>query len=273
MLVAGSALSLLISTAAFAQGAPPPAPPADSSQAAPPAGYPQQAQPGYPQQGYPQQPGYPQQGYPQQQPGYPPPPPGYYPQQPGYAPQAYSATPAPQGKHGFLPIIYLGVNSFIGDNNKDLGPGFRLGTILGGRLSEQFSINGELTIDGQNVENVSAPASVTSVEVAITLSPLFHVQQGALEFVLGPKLGFAGGSADIDDGLGDKTSVSASGYAFGANAGLFGAVSSSVSLGGMLSFEGRKFTKSCQTTLGVETCQEGGIPVDKVLGFAAAVLF
>jgi hypothetical protein len=273
ILLSAVALSALISATALAQGAPPPAapPPADQpAQAAPPPGYPPaqqvdpQQQPGYPQQGYPQQ------GYPQQQ-GYPPPPQGYL------APAAAAPPPpAPVGRHGFLPIIYIGANSFQGKTGDGLGVGFRLGTILGGRLNEQFSINGELTIDVLNPSNVPSGEDLTVVEVDLALSPLFHAPVGMNgEFVVGPKLGFMGGSSQDMVGGVSQGEGSATGYVYGINAGMFFNVSQTTALGGLLSFQGRSYSKVCFTPPGgSQSCSSTGLPdADKVLGISGAVTF
>jgi hypothetical protein len=168
-------------------------------------------------------------------------------------------------------MIFLGANSFAGSNSKDLGLGGRLGTILGGRINPQFSINGELTLDSLNVKNDS---NLKVAEFDLALSPLFHVHRGALEIVVGPKLGLAGGSSELTGAPGGTDKSTVSGFVFGANAGAFGAVSPSVSLGGMLTFAGRKFTKMCETPAGgAETCSMNGIDVDKVFGFVGAILF
>jgi hypothetical protein len=269
-----TALSLLVSTAAFAQGAP-----ADPNQA-PPPGYPQQA---YPQQqpGYPAQPGYPQQTYPQQQPGYPQqgypqqPPPGYQPPPPGY-PQAYSATPAPQGKHGFLPLLYLGVNSFQGDSGANLGPGFRMGAILGGRVTPQLSLNGEMTLDFLNIKNLSAGADASAVAVDLAFSPLFHLELSPVaELVIGPKLGIQVTSEqDSLDGL-DQGTTTGNGWVFGVNAGVFASVSPSTSLGLLVNFEGRTYSEMCFTPPGgSENCSSNlKPPSDKVLGINGAVMW
>jgi hypothetical protein len=255
LLLAGSALTILISTAAVAQTAPPPAPgPADQpAQAAPPPGYQQQPPPGYAPQGYP-----------------PPPPQGYPP------PQTYMAPPPPPppGKHGFLPILYLGVNSFQGKTGDNMGPGFRLGTILGGRITDQISLNGEMTIDFLNLNN-DGGADITVVEVDLAFSPLFHQPVGSsAEFVIGPKLGFMALSESASSGGQDLGSGTGSGYVLGLNAGLFAAVSPSTSIGGLLSFESRSFSKLCSTEPGfAEQCQTSGLDSDKVLGITGAVMF
>ena len=283
---------------------PPPAPPAQPGTPpqpgsppppmAPPPGYPQQ-QPGYPPPGYPQQPGYPPPGYPQQ-PGYPPtgyPPPGY-PQQPGYPPPGYSqqpgypppgyayppsyyarpAPPPPGHKHGFLAMVFLGVNSLQGSTGNGEDVGFRIGTIMGGRVNESFSINGELTLDVLNPKGVPAGVDVTEVEADLALSPLFHVQLNNVELVVGPKLGFMGYSEQTND-TGLSTSASGSGYVYGLNAGVFASISRSTSIGGLISLAARKFTNVCQTDdTGTQTCSSSNLPgADKVLGLTGAILF
>jgi hypothetical protein len=271
LLVSGFALSiLLLSASAFAQGAPPPGAPPPADPNAPPPGYPPPPA-GYP----PAQPGYPaaQPGYPAAQPGYPPPP-------PGYVPQTYAAPappPAAPGRHGFLPIVYLGVNSFQGTTGQNTGPGFRIGTILGGRINPMFSINGELTIDVINPKNLAPGVSVTAAAVDIAASPLFHLPlgaTGAAELVLGPKLGFWVDSGTVSGSLNDGTG-SDSGFLFGLNAGLFGYITPSTAIGGLLSFEGRSYSSSCFTPSGsTQTCQSTNLPdSDKVLGINGAVMF
>jgi hypothetical protein len=234
----------------------------------PPPGYP--PQPGYPPPGYAQQPGYPPSGYPP--PGYPPtgaPPPGY-----GYPPGAYPPPPPkPAARSTFLAMMFLGVNSLQGDSGQHFGPGFRLGTILGGRVNDMFSINGELTLDFLNQNDLPAGQTITEVEVDLAVSPLFHVHTGHLELVVGPKLGLMADSVQVDvDGT--TTMDSGSGIVYGLNAGLFAPVSRAVSLGGLVSFVGRKFNKICTTdATGVDTCQTDNLPTDKVLGIAFAVIF
>jgi hypothetical protein len=253
----------------------------------PPPGYPQQ-QPGYPPPGYPppaypQQPGYPPPGY-SQQPGYPPPgyaypPPGYPQQQPpGYPPPGYAyppsyyarpAPPPPAGKHGFLAMVFLGVNSFAGSTGQNKDVGFRLGTIMGGRVNESFSINGEFTVDVLDPKN-SPNVDVTAFEVDLALSPLFHVETGNVELVIGPKLGFM--IYELDDSGGSPLSKG-NGYVYGLNAGAFASVSRSVSIGGLISFAGRKFTQF-QDCLDGTCLDDANKPsADKVFGITGAVLF
>jgi hypothetical protein len=242
---------------------------------APPPGYQQQPPPGYDQQQQQPPPGYQQQpppGYYQQQP-----PPGYY-QQPPTAyqppPGAYAPPPPPQGKHGFLALPYLGLESHQGSADSDLGTGFVLGTLLGGRLNPNFSINGEFRIDVLNPKNVPSGGDVTLVEVDFTASPLFHVPLPSGEIVLGPRLGFFGAASSVSYGGVEQMNSSASGLVAGLNAGAFFDVSHSTALGGMVSFTIRDPSRACTTVGGIEYCDENiNFRAEKVLGFQAGALF
>ena len=243
---------------------------------APPPGYQQQPPPGYDQQPQQPPPGYQQQpppGYYQQQP-----PPGYY-QQPPTAyqppPGAYAPPPPPpQGKHGFLALPYIGLESHQGSADNDLGTGFVIGTLLGGRLNPNFSINGEFRIDVLNPKNVPSGVDLAFVEVDFTASPLFHVPLPSGELVVGPRLGFFGAAGSISYGGVEQSNSNASGLVAGLNAGAFFNVSHSTALGGMISFTIRDPSRACTTIGGVEYCDEStNFRAEKVLGFQAGALF
>jgi hypothetical protein len=243
---------------------------------APPPGYQQQPPPGYDQQQQQPPPGYQQQpppGYYQQQP-----PPGYY-QQPPTAyqppPGAYAPPPPPpEGKHGFLALPYLGFESHRGTDATDLGTGFIIGTLLGGRVNPNFSINGELRIDILRPKDVPSNVSVSMAEVDLAFSPLFHVPLPAGELVLGPKLGFFAGSMSISSGGVEQSNASVSGLVAGLNAGAFFDVSRSTALGGMVSFTIRDPNEVCTTYGGVEYCDgDMNYTSEKVVAFHAGALF
>ena len=274
MRVFGSSVLLAVSVVALqsfavAQTTPPPP---DYQQ--PPPGYQQQPPPGYQQQpppGYQQQP---PPGYQQQ------PPPGY--QQPGYPPpQAYGSQPPPgyaappQGKHGFLAIPYIGLESHQGDSGEGLNTGFILGAILGGRINPQLSLNGEIRFDVLNPKG-SPPAGTdeTALEFDLAFSPLFHAPIGAGEFVIGPKLGAFAAADTLTYGGTEVQTISASGYVVGFNTGVFFDVSPTVALGGMISFSIRDATKVCIKYGGVEQCDSTtNYNSEKVLGFHAGAMF
>ena len=285
---------------------PPGAPPAGQAPPAvdqpPPPGY-QQPPPGYQQQqpppayqpppgyqpppsGYQPPPGYqqpPPPGYYQQPPPpgyYQPPPPGYYqPPPPGYYPPPGSGyppppLPPPPRTHGFLAMPYLGTASHVGANGSDLGPGFMIGALLGGRLNPNFSINGELRVDVLNYKNLAPGDTRSATESDIAFSPLFHVQFPSGELVIGPKFGFF--SYDENDSTfgSANATYSASGTTYGVNAGVFVALGRAVSLGGMISYTVRDASQQCTTPAnGSKNCTDGNYAAEDVLGLHAAMLF
>ncbi|MDB4980075.1 MAG: hypothetical protein JWM82_827 [Myxococcales bacterium] len=185
-----------------------------------------------------------------------------------------AAPPAPEGKHGFLAMFYLGAHHFFGDYGANrVDTGFRIGTILGGRLTPQISLNGEITLDVLNPKNVPPGLDVTGLDADIAFSPLFHVPSGRMELVVGPKLGLRAAAAQTNGGV--STSSSTNGYTAGINAGLFGAVTPGTSLGALLNFEVRTHDESCVKVGDFpESCstQNQG-SAEKLLGITLAVLF
>jgi hypothetical protein len=250
------AVASIVAFEAFAVAQQPPPP--DYTQPppgyAPPPGYQQQPPPGYQQQ---------------PPPGYPPPQAYGYPQQPGYAP------PPPPGKHGFLALPYIGFSSHQDAASSDLGAGFIIGALLGGRLNPMFSLNGEIRIDALNVKNQDPSVSISSAfEGDLAFSPLFHVPFPNGEFVVGPKLGFFFGGQTTNY-LGQTTDTTVTGLAGGINTGVFFDISPHVALGGMLSFTIRDIGSVCSTPSGgSQQCNDSpGFPSEKVLGFHAGALF
>jgi hypothetical protein len=277
-------VATLMSSVALAQAAPP----AQYDPNAQPQQYPPQQQP-YPQQpGYPpQQPGYPppqqqpypqQQGYPQQQQPYP----QQYPQQqqpypqqyPQQAPYPAPPPPPPPGHHGLLLMGYAGFHSFQGTNGEGLGPGLRLGGLLGFYASPVFSLNGELSIDVLNFDSNTTlgGSNVTGVRVDFSLSPLYHIPAAPnFEVVVGPKLGVFDEAISNNDG---STDSSISGYSVGFNAGGFARVGN-VLLGGLFAFDLGVPTKACgDDGFGNQVCVSvSNYSNEKVISFNAAALF
>jgi hypothetical protein len=185
---------------------------------------------------------------------------------------AQAAEPPP-AKHGFLAMFYLGGQHYFGDAGKNVDTGLRLGTILGGRLNPQISLNGEITLDVLNPKNVPPGADASGLDADFTFSPLFHLPNGNVEIVVGPKLGWRAEAQNISGG-GFSTSTSLDGYTAGLNAGLFYALSPGASLGALLNFEARTHRESCVQLPGFpEVCTTmNQHAADKVLGVTIAVL-
>jgi hypothetical protein len=263
-----------------AQPAPPPAGyPPPQGYAPPPAGTPPQGYGQPPPQGYGQPPpqgyGQPPANYGQQPPqgyGQPPPqgygqqpPPGYS-QQPGYG-QPPPPPPGVRRRSGFLAMPYLGIHSYQGDSGDGFGVGLRLGTFLGGRLSEQFSLNGDISIDAENPDDALGLDSAATVDLAF--APLFHLDTGSggLEIVLGPRLGFFVSQQEDLAGIEYRQT----GLAFGFRAGAFVPISPGVSLGGLIGFDWKKMSEGCIE----DECSDisDDVPSLKLLSITAAALF
>ena len=89
--------------------------------------------------------------------------------------------------------------------------------------------------------NSTPDSSYTDVVVDITFSPLFHIPLPMLEIVLGPKLGLFGESISISDSYsGTSSSGSASGLAYGFNAGVFVPLGN-IAIGGLLNYTRRNY--------------------------------
>jgi hypothetical protein len=260
----------------------------------PPPGY-QQPPPGYqqPPPGYQQPPpGY-QQPPPAYQPppGYQPPPPGYQPapgyyqqppagyyQQPppGYYPSYGYAAPRPQGPpprtHGFLALPYVGFHTFAGDSGMYYRPGATLGVLLGGRLSPNFSLNGEMRIDILNFRDVPSSETWDASEYDLGASPLFHVQFPGGEFLIGPKISYFEHQITFKDSSGFQTGRSTwHGWSTGFNTGFFFPVSRFMSLGGFFSYTWRNPTSVCSNDS--SDCQSGDYAAENVFSFSFGALF
>src|SRR5262249_11674269 len=84
------------------------------------------------------------------------------------------AAPAPPLWHeGKTVVPFAGINSFVGDRATNLGVGIRLGTLLGSRVSERWSLNVELAFDFVNADS---PPGVTDRGYVLDLAfaPLLH---------------------------------------------------------------------------------------------------
>ena len=161
------------------------------------------------------------------------------------------AAAAPPRRHVVLIMPYAGTHSPVGDAGKRYDLGFHTGTLVGGRLGENWSLNGDATFDWLNPSNSGAAASVTDILLTIALAPLFHLPLDRMQLVVGPEIGWyvEDAEGDVIDPLdpSGKTHVTASshGYLFGAQAGLLFNLGSAVKLGGLVGFSYRRATQAC----------------------------
>ena len=210
---------------------------------------------------------------------YPPPghypPPGYYypPPQPGRYPRAHAAPPRSRGKRGFLALANLGLHSYQNEHAGRYGPGLRLGGLIGGRVGEVLSINADVTFDLSNRNDVPSRDIYREWTVGLALGPLVHLPAGPLELAVGPKLGIF--VIDIDRTIGGvPTTVGATGFSAGVNAGAFVPVYGRTSIGMLLSFA-LLWIQRCRTISGTaEACDSfATTSAGKVIGVAAAALY
>jgi hypothetical protein len=177
-------------------------------------------------------------------------------------------------------IPYVGVSSFEGSSAKGLDTGFRAGALAGGHINEMYSLNGEVTMDLLNPNNVGSGVSFTGLNLDLALSPLVHFPVSIVEIVVGPKLGAWFGAVNQSSTLGGTTVATkqrAHGWLAGLNAGAFVSLGRSIELGGLLSFVFRKPTEQCsEDSIGVpipESCTSSGLSSAKVLALTVALLF
>src|SRR5204862_5314159 len=205
-------------------------------------------------------------------PGYPPPPayppPGYA--APGAYPGLYALPPRRPRRRLFQLIPYVGAHSFQGDGGRILAAGLRIGGLLGFRIGDYVSINGELTIDVLNPAHLPAGDSYSEENATIGLSPLVAFPAGAIELAFGPKLAIWGADYAQDSRTRGAGDGSYTGFDVGANGAGFAQVGRKLWLGGLASFDVRTYGHSCFTALaGLERCTSSNLPSsDKVVALS-----
>jgi hypothetical protein len=195
---------------------------------------------------------------------YQPPPPGFY-------------LPPPRSprQRRFLILPYIGTHTYQSAANSAYFPGFRIGGLVGGRVSEVLSLNWELTLDVANVDNPPTTKSSSEFAFDFGFSPTIHLPAGAAELLLGPKLGVFWVHTDIHDpATYNSEGRQGTGILGGVNAGAFMSVSANVSLGLLLSFEFRKIEHGCAANADeIALCDLARDRAATVFGLTAAALF
>ena len=197
-------------------------------------------------------------------------PPGAYAAAP---PPGAAPTPAAQpAEVAYKPTVlmpFIGIHSIQNDNS-GTGPGLRVGALIGGRMSDQFSFNGEALFDLWNPSNVPADASESAYVIQVSAAPLYHAQVSPVaEIVVGPKLGFFYDHASVT-AYGQDISGGGEGFLVGANLGAFFQVSSALSLGGLFNFDYLR-EEWCSVSGGGD-CTPSGDGL-KVISFSGAAQF
>jgi hypothetical protein len=214
-------------------------------------------------------------------PGYPsaPPPGYYYAPPPGYAyapppPALYAPLPRqPRTKRAFLVLPQLGTHSYQNMAARSYDPGLRVGSIVGGRFSDRLSLDADMTFDVSNVHGVAPGDSFREWTFALAICSLFQIPVGPLEFLTGPKAGYAFGRAERRM-MGVTEQDRSTALLVGLDAGVFMPVSPQTSLGVLLSLEFRFPQHVCRKTTGVEICDPyAGSEAAKIVGLSAGALF
>jgi len=176
---------------------------------------------------------------------------------------------------GFLALPFVGIHSYAQEEASAYSPGVRFGSVLGGRVTQRLSLNGEVIVDISNVRGASADFSERAYH--FVFSPLLDVAAGPVQLVFGPKLGiFVLSTAQ----RGGKVIVTSDviGFSAGLNGGLFLPVSAHTSIGVLLSFDFAGANQSCvfvpgQSVALVSPCGSEAAHGGKVLGLTGGVLF
>jgi hypothetical protein len=205
------------------------------------------------------------------------PPPGAYPAPAGAPPQYTPAVQQPAPPPTFNPLVampFLGVESIQNSAATGEGPGLRIGGIVGARLNDLVSINGEAAFDLSNLNNVPAGDSASEYTFQLSFAPLIHLVPPAapIEIALGPKLGFFHVGESVSQN-GAEQDASLTGWLAGLNVAVFGRLSDTLSLGGLFSFDYEKATTCSISPDTFGNCSTDGADGIKVIAFSAAALF
>ncbi|HMF40535.1 MAG TPA: hypothetical protein VKQ32_07570 [Polyangia bacterium] len=179
--------------------------------------------------------------------------------------------PQERRKRRFLALPFLGLHSYQNGGASAYHPGLRIGALLGGRVGDFVSLNGELSID---VSNVPDAPDYQERDFDFAFSPLFELAAGPLEVALGPKVGLFGIETQLPAPA-LMTSENVIGYLAGINAGLFWPITPRNALGLLASFDLKWIADpKCLTLAGQTQCTTvAGSARPKVFSLTAAALF
>jgi hypothetical protein len=170
---------------------------------------------------------------------------------------------------GFVILPSMGVSLPLGDPFRGFDLGFRAGGLVGHHVLSFLSVNGEVSFDFLNPNNVELGESLQARVTDFVLSPFFHVALERGEIVVGPRMGaFTSSSSQTYDDVTAREDR-ARGLAYGFNLGVFGGIGN-VAVGALLGYTRRHTTKTeVITTQG----WIAGRDVPNTLSVAVAALF
>jgi len=187
-----------------------------------------------------------------------------------WTPSTYAPTNR-RVKRRFRALPFLGIHSYQHQEASGYAPGLRLGTLLGGRISDFVSLNGELTLDVSNPRADEAAFQEWAFRVAF--SPMIELPAGPVALIFGAKLGvFLLRTEQINVDL--IVSSELMGFSAGFDGGVFVPVSAHTSIGVLLSFDWAGANQGC---LGApaegSSCGSPAAHGAKLLGLSGGVLF
>ena len=175
----------------------------------------------------------------------------------------------------FMP--FLGLHSFQDSSSSGFDAGLRIGALVGGFATGQWSLNAGMAFD---VFNPNSQASDAGLDISgkmldLTFSPLFHIGNAKGELVIGPKLGgwvewvHVTGAAPA----GVAVDATAEGWTLGGNMGGFLTASPTVLVGILMTLELREPLHACASATNVaEMCTTSGLDSATMLGFTIALM-
>ena len=174
-------------------------------------------------------------------------------------------------KRRFRALPFLGIHSYQHKEASGYAPGLRLGTLLGGRLSDVVSLNGELTLDFSNPR--ADPATFQQWAFRVAFNPMIELRAGPVAFIVGAKVGVF--VLDTERASGDLVvSSELMGFSAGFDGGVFVPVSAHTSIGVLLSFDWAGANQGCLgAPAGGSSCGSPAAHGAKLLGLSGGVLF
>jgi hypothetical protein len=181
------------------------------------------------------------------------------------------AVRAPPTTSHLQSVLYSGVNSLWGEDAARMGPGWRVGGLVGWRLANRLFVPSvEITIDQVNFRG-GAPQTEFALDLAVSPYWVIPVDAGT-SLMLGMKVG---GFLDSYDGAPVRPASHMSTSAIGMVAGLNVAVTTTLgrreSVGVLLSALARQPTYRC-LALGASSCQDYWVNSRMTVLAAAAIL-
>ena len=155
----------------------------------------------------------------------------------------------------------------------NVGPGLRIGGLIGFYATPRFSLNAELGVDIINSDDPYGDWATGGTRTAIAISPLFHLvasASSAVEVALGPKVGLRWMSISSQS----NEVFRSSGTLLGVNAGVF-VRGGAVMVGGLVSFDVSKLGEACRQPDGsTDYCisNASDISWEKVVSVSGSIL-